>query len=338
MRIRWRSFELPSQVQLETKTATDSYGKFVVEPFEKGFGTTIGNGLRRVLLSSIEGSAVTSVRIEGVVHEFSSIQGVLEDVTHIVLAIKRLRVRMHTDAASTLRIDVAQKGEVTAAQIETDHNVEIVNKDLKICTLTDNVPFRCEITVKRGRGYVTAEENIQEDQELGTIPVDSIFSPVYRVKYSIGNTRVGKYTNYDRLILEIWTDGTVSPEMALVEASKIYRKHLNPFVQYFELKEDLAVEGGTLAPEGDETAKRKELEDLLSKSVDMLDLSVRSKNCLDSENVQTIGELVRMTEQDLLKVRNFGKTSLKEVKTKLQALGLALGYQAETQAPTGGEG
>jgi len=259
------------------------------------------------------------------VHEFSSIPGVYEDVTHIVLNIKKLRVKMHTDAPCILRIDVSRKGEVTAADIETDHNVEVVNPELLICSLTDDVRFYCEMQVKKGRGYVTAEDNVTEEQELGTIPVDSIFSPVYRVKYAIENTRVGKFTNYDRLILEIWTDGTVSPEMALVEASKIYRKHLNPFVQYFELKEDLAVEGGGLAPEGDETAKKKELDELLSKSVDILDLSVRAKNCLDSENLQSLRDLVEMTESDILKVRNFGKTSLKEVKTKLGALGLSLG-------------
>jgi DNA-directed RNA polymerase subunit alpha len=329
MRIRWRNFELPSKVRLDADTASERYGKFFVEPFERGFGTTIGNGLRRVLLSSIEGSAVTSVKIEGVVHEFSSIPGVLEDVTHIILNIKKLRVRMHTDAPSTLRIDVSRKGEVTAGDIEADHNVEIVNPDLRLCVLTDEVRFACEIEVRKGRGYVTAEDNISEDAEVGLIPVDSIFSPVYRVKYAIENTRVGKYTNYDRLVLEIWTDGTVSPEMALVEASKIYRKHLNPFVQYFELKEELAIEGGGLAPEGDETAKRRELEDLLSKPVDILDLSVRAKNCLDSENIRLMRELVVMNEPEILKVRNFGKTSLKEVKTKLSALGLSLGMPLE---------
>jgi len=329
MRIRWRNFELPSKVQLEEETATDSFGKFQVEPFERGFGTTIGNGLRRVLLSSIEGAAVTSIKIEGVVHEFSTIPGVYEDVTQIILNIKKLRVRMHTDAPCTLRIDVAEKGDVTAANIETDHNVEVVNTDLKICSLTDDVRFYGEIQVKKGRGYVTAEDNVSEDQEIGTIPVDSIFSPVYRVRYAIQNTRVGKFTNYDRLVLEIWTDGTVVPEMALVEASKIYRKHLNPFVQYFEMKEDLAVEGGVLAPEGDEHAKRREMDELLSKSVDMLDLSVRSKNCLDSENILAVGDLVRFTESELLKVRNFGKTSLKEVKSKLAALGLSLGYTGD---------
>lgn len=329
MRIRWRNFELPSQVRLERETATQQYGRFIVEPFEKGFGTTIGNGLRRVLLSSIEGTAVTWVRIDGVVHEFSTIQGVLEDVSQIVLNIKKLRVKMHTDAPTTLRIDVNQKGEVLASKIEGDHNIEIANPDLKICTLTEDVRFYCEMQVTKGRGYVTAEENVTEEQEIGTIPCDSIFSPVHRVRYAIENTRVGKSTDYDRLVLEIWTDGTVTPEMGLVEASKIYRKHLNPFVQYFEMKEDLAVEGGALAPEGDEGARRREMTDLLSKSIDMLELSVRSKNCLDSENVATLRDLVTLAEPELLKVRNFGKTSLKEVKSKLAALGLSLGMNTD---------
>ncbi len=333
MRIRWRNFELPSRVQMDESTATDTFGKFMVEPFERGFGTPIGNGLRRVLLSSIEGTAVTTVKIEGVVHEFSTIPGVLEDVTQIILNIKKLRVKMHTDAPCTLRIDVAEKGDVTGASIETDHNVDVVNTDLKLATLTDDVRFHCEIQVKKGRGYVTSDDNVTDDMEVGIIPVDSIFSPVYRVRYGIEATRVGKFTNYDRLVLEIWTDGSVSPEMALVEASKIYRKHLNPFVQYFETKEDLAVEGGVLAPEGDEGAKKREMDDLLSKSVDMLDLSVRSKNCLDSEAILTIRELVILSEQDLLKVRNFGKTSLKEVKNKLSALGLGLGMSAEDATP-----
>jgi DNA-directed RNA polymerase subunit alpha len=329
MRIRWRNFELPSQVRLERESATPHYGRFVVEPFEKGFGTTIGNGLRRVLLSSIEGTAVTWARIDGVVHEFSTIQGVLEDVSQIVLNIKKLRVKMHTDAPTTLRLDVNEKGEVLAEKIEGDNNVEIANPELKICTLTEDVRFFCEMQVRKGRGYVTAEENVQDDLEIGTIPVDSIFSPVHRVRYAIENTRVGKSTDYDRLVLEIWTDGTVSPEMGLVEASKIYRKHLNPFVQYFEMKEDLAVEGGVLAPEGDEGARRREMVDLLNKSIDMLELSVRSKNCLDSENVALMRDLVVMTEPELLKVRNFGKTSLKEVKSKLAALGLSLGMAVE---------
>lgn len=329
MRIRWRNFELPSQVCLDRETSSDTYGKFTVEPFEKGFGSTIGNGLRRVLLSSIEGTAVTWVRIDGVVHEFSTLAGVLEDVTQIMLNLKKLRIKLHTDAPTTLRIDVSKKGAVTASAIEGDHNVEVANPELHICTLTDDVRFYCEMQVKKGRGYVTAEENVTEEQEIGTIPVDSIFSPVHRVRYAIENTRVGKSTDFDRLVLEVWTDGTVTPEMALVEASKIYRKHLNPFVQYFELKEDLAVEGGALAPEGDEGAKRREMIDLLGKSTDMLELSVRSKNCLDSESISTLRELVVLTEAELLKLRNFGKTSLKEVRSKLSALGLTLGMQVD---------
>ena len=333
MRIRWRNFELPSQVKMDEETATDSYGKFSVEPFERGFGTTIGNGLRRVLLSSIEGTAVTSVKIDGVVHEYSTIPGVYEDVTRIILNMKKLRVRMHSDAPTTIRLEVDKKGDVTAGMIEADHNVEIVDPDLKLCTLTDDVRFSAEIQVRKGRGYMVAEENETEDMEVGTIPCDSIYSPVHRVKYAIENTRVGKFTNYDRLVLEIWTDATISPEMALVEASKIYRKHLNPFVQYFELKDDLAVEGGGLAPEGDESAKRRELEDLLSKSVDILDLSVRSKNCLESENILTLRELVRFAEPEILKVRNFGKTSLKEVKNKISALGLSLGMNVDDLLP-----
>jgi len=264
-----------------------------------------------------------------VVHEYSTIPGVLEDVTQIILNIKQLRIKMHTDAPTTLRIDVSKKGEVLASSIEGDHNIEVANPDLKICTLTDDVRFYCEMQVRKGRGYVTADENVSEDMEVGTIPVDSIFSPVNRVRYTIENTRVGKSTDYDRLVLEVWTDGTVGPEMALVEASKIYRKHLNPFVQYFELKDDLAVEGGVLAPEGDESAKRKEMVELLNRNVDMLELSVRSKNCLDAENITTLRDLVALTEPEILKVRNFGKTSLKEVKSKLQALGLTLGMKVD---------
>ncbi len=320
MRIRWRNFELPSQVKVDAETATDRYSRFVVEPFERGFGTTIGNGLRRVLLSSIEGTAVSWIKIEGVVHEFSSIPGVYEDVTHIVLNVKKLRIKMHTDAPCILRIDVSRKGEVTAADIETDHNVEIVNPELVICTLTDDVRFYCEMQVRKGRGYVTAEENVSEEFEIGTIPTDSIFSPVYRVKYAIENTRVGKFTNYDRLILEIWTDGTVTPEMALVEASKIYRKHLNPFVQYFELGADRVSETAAAAASVDEELIRK-----LNMPISELDLSVRASNCLETARIETVGQLVTQSDAELLKLRSFGRTSLREVKRKLQDLSLDLG-------------
>lgn len=327
MRIRWRDFELPSRVELDRDTATPTYGRFIVEPFQRGFGTTIGNGLRRVLLSSIEGCALVSVKIEGVLHEFSTIDGVYEDMTNVILNLKKLRLRIDGDERSEMTIDVKRKGEVTADDIQAPANVEIINRDLKICTLTDNIRFLCTLWARRGRGYVTAEENIEEGAELGTIPIDSLFSPVYRCRYAVEATRLGKVTNYDRLVFEIWTDGTVSPEMALVEASKIYRKHLNPFVQYFELQEETATEALTLEVPAPESQQRSELDGVLDQPLERLNLSVRAKNCLDSENILTVRELVSMTEAELLKVRNFGKTSLKEVKAKLIELGLALGMQ-----------
>ena len=221
MRIRWRDFELPSRVELDKETATSSYGRFVVEPFQRGFGTTIGNGLRRVLLSSIEGAAIISVKIEGVLHEFSTIDGVYEDMTNVILNIKKLRLRMDHAGPVEMQIDVKRKGEVTAADIEAPAGVEIVNRDLKICTLTDNIRFVAMLNAQKGRGYESLDENVSEDAELGTIAVDSLYSPVYRVRYHVEATRLGKDTNYDRLVFEIWTDGTVNPEMALVEASKI---------------------------------------------------------------------------------------------------------------------
>src|SRR3990167_6982940 len=234
MRIRWREFELPARVTVDQETLTPTYGRFVAEPFERGFGITVGNSLRRVLLSSIEGHSVTSVRIEGVQHEFSTIPGVVEDVTDIVLNVKKLLVKMHTDEPQRLRIEKSGKGIVRVADIIHDALVEIVNPDLHIATLADDGRLIMDLEVRRGRGYVTAEEHVKGDQEIGLIPVDSVFGPVVRVRYRTENTRVGHLTNYDKLILDIWTDGTVDPERALVEASKVLRKHLNPFVQYFE--------------------------------------------------------------------------------------------------------
>ncbi|MHC4600662.1 MAG: DNA-directed RNA polymerase subunit alpha, partial [Planctomycetota bacterium] len=239
MRIRWRNLEIPSRVVCEEESREERYGSFLAEPFERGFGVTVGNSLRRILLSSIEGTAVTSVKIDGAKHEFSTLSGVVEDVTEIVLNVKKLLVRLHTDQPKTLRLEIKKKGNVTAADITEEADVEVVNPDLHICTLTDSKPFAMEMNLRRGRGYVTAEENEAEEQEIGTIPVDSIFSPVLRVKFWTENTRVGKMTNYDRLHMEIWTDGTVSPEDALVEASKILRKHLNPFVQFSQLGKEL---------------------------------------------------------------------------------------------------
>ena len=329
MRIRWRNFELPNTVQLDEGTSSATYGRFAIEPFERGFGHTIGNGLRRVLLSSIEGSAITAVRIQGANHEFDSLDGVYEDVTDLILNLKQLRIQYDGSEPITCRISRSSEGPVTGADVQCPSPAVVVNQDLHICSLTMERELEIEFDVARGRGYIPAEENHDEEQALGTIPVDAIYSPVQRVRYAIENTRVGKSTDYDHLVLEIWTDSTVSPEMGLVEASKIYRKHLNPFVQYFEMKEELAVEGGVLAPEGDEGARRREMVDLLNKSIDMLELSVRSKNCLDSENVALMRDLVVMSEPELLKVCNLGKTSLKEVKSKLAALGLSLGMNVE---------
>lgn len=329
MRIRWRSFELPSKVVPDRGTLSSTYGRFVVEPFEKGFGHTIGNGLRRVLLSSIEGSAVTQIKIEGVQHEFSTVPGVLEDVTDIVLNIKQLLVRIDGDEPVTMKIDVDRKGEVTAADIKTDQHAEVVNRELVLCTLTDKVAFRAELTAARGRGYVTAEENAGEERELGVIPIDSNFSPVKRVRYKVEDTRVGKITNYDKLIMEVWTDGTVRPDLALMEAAKIYRKHLNPFVHYFQPGEDAAVSEVAVMADEEAEKEMQRMRELLSKPIEELDLSVRARNCLDAENLATVGDLVRKSEGDLLKIKNFGKTSLKEIKKKLSDLNLSLGMDTE---------
>ncbi len=329
MRVRWKDFELPTRVSLEEKSASPTYGSFTIEPFERGFGTTIGNALRRVLYSSIEGTSVTSIKIKGVAHEFTAINGIVEDVTDIVLNLKQLVVRIDGEGAKTLRIEASKKGAVKAGQMLPEAGVEVVSGDLHICTLAEDVNFSAEVLVSKGRRYVPSEERTGEGQEIGVIPVDSSFSPVKRVRYRVENTRVGKLTNYERLILEIWTNGTISPEEALTEASRILRKHLNPFVQYFELGRELQINE---KKEEEMRRREREKEDLrqkLSMSISELDLSVRSANCLQGEHIDTIGELVGRSEPELLKVRNFGKTSLREVKKKLSELGLTLGLDLE---------
>src|SRR5262245_26265304 len=309
MRIRWRNLELPTKVVADPATRTDTYAKFVAEPFERGYGVTVGNGLRRVLLSSIEGTAVTSMKIQGVKHEFSSLEGVKEDVTDVVLAVKRLRVRFHQDDPKVLTIEKRGPGVVTGADVQCGPDCEVVNRDLVTCTLTTDRKFEAELDVRKGRGYVTQEENAREETEIGVIPLDAVFSPVQRVRYRTENTRVGKMTNYDRLILELWTDGTITPEMALVEAGKVYRKHLNPFVQFFDVGRGLssgisspaapprAAAAPAAAPAaasgGDEASKR------LAMPISSLDLSVRASNCLESEGITTVGDLVSKTEEDL---------------------------------------
>ncbi|HET6575260.1 MAG TPA: DNA-directed RNA polymerase subunit alpha [Fimbriiglobus sp.] len=327
MRIRWRGLELPSRVASDRSTLTDTYGKFHAEPFERGFGMTVGNSLRRILLSSLEGSAVTRVIIQGVQHEVSTIPGVVEDITDIILNIKSLVVKNTSDQPKTIRIDKHGAGEVRAADIQHDETVQIINPEHHIATMTADVPFVLEMTVESGRGYRTAEENAGKEREIGVIPVDSSFSPVVRVKYDIEETRVGQRTNYDRLVMEIWTNGTVNPQMALVEAAKILRKHLNPFIQYAEpgpeVPLDEPIEIGAAAGGGVDL----ELERKLNMSLAELELSVRATNCLESEGITTVRDLVIRSDDELLEVRNFGETTLKEVKGKLQERGLHLGMK-----------
>lgn len=333
MRIRWRGLELPSRVVRDEKVSTDTYGKFTAEPFERGFGTTVGNSLRRILLSSLEGAAVTHIRLKGAEHEFSSLAGVIEDATDIILNIKSLIVKLEGDEPRDIHLRGNKAGPLTAGMIETDPNVTVVNKDLVIATLTEDVEFDLTMTVNKGRGYVTAAENIDDEggeQEVGVIAVDSIYSPVTRVRYATEDARVGQKTDYDRLVLEIWTNATVTPEMAMVEASKILRKHLNPFVQYFELGAETATEEALDAiREANQTTYDPELQQKLDMTVQEMDLSVRANNCLESAKIQTVRELVKKTEADLLKVRSFGKTSLREVKRKLADMGLSLGLDLD---------
>ena len=328
MRITWRGIELPTRLERDVEISNDSYGRFIVEPFERGFGTTIGNSLRRVLLSSLEGSAVTSIKISGIDHEFTSMAGVLEDVAEIILNVKRLVIRMEGDEPKTIRVKANVAGEVKAGSIECDSSIEIINKDLVLATLTENVNFEMELFVEKGRGYSPAKDRIIEsdryDQEIGRIEVDALYSPVIRVRYKTEDTRVGQRTNYDKLIMEIWTNGTLTPEMSLVEASKILRKHINPFVQYFEAGTEV-VDQEIVVEEEVESLVDEELAAKLSMPIRDLELSVRANNCLESIRVTTVGEMVRMTEAELLKVRSFGKTSLREIKRKLSELGLSLG-------------
>lgn len=328
MRIRWRNLELPSRVVCEEQNAT--WGRFVVEPFERGFGTTVGVALRRILLSSLEGTAVTSLRIKDVDHEFMALTGVYEDVTDIVLNIKQLLVQMETEGTATLKLQKKGKGPVLAGDITTDQNTRIVNPELHICTLvTDKASIEIDMTVRRGRGFVTADENADENRDIGTIYTDSKFSPVQRVRFNTENTRVGKMTNYDKLILEIWTNGTVRPDMALVEAAKILRKHLNPFVQYFELGQEVGSEVRSDAMAATADASRTRIKQLLASPIAELDLSRRSVSAIEGEKIKTVGDLVRKSEQDMLKLKNMGKTSIKEIQKKLSDRGLALGMDVD---------
>lgn len=325
MRINWRGLELPTKLVCDRDTLTDTYGKFFAEPFEPGFAVTVGNSLRRILLSSLEGSAVTRVKIQGVQHEVSTIPGVVEDVTDIILNVKSLVVKNTSENPRTIKIDLHQKGVVKAASIITDEAVQIINPEHILATLSDDVPFVMEMTVENGRGYRTADENAGKEREIGVIPVDSSFSPVVRVRYDYEETRVGHRTNYEKLMMEIWTNGTVNPQMSLVEAAKILRKHLNPFISYAEPGPELAVEERPEAAAG--PALDQEMERKLNMSLAELELSVRATNCLESEGITTVRDLVIRGDEELLEVRNFGETTLKEVKQKLTERGLTLGMK-----------
>jgi len=326
MRIRWRGLELPTRVVRDDDVSNSEYGRFTIEPFERGFGTTIGNSLRRILLSSLEGSAVTHARIAGADHEFCSLPGVLQDVTDIILNIKSLVVSVDSDTPKRMRVERKEKGEIRAGDFECEAGVEVYNSDQLIATLTDDTPFSAELVATRGRGYVPATEQIDENTEIGVIPVDALFSPVTRVRYRTEDTRVGQKVNYDRLVMEVWTKGIVLPEDALVEAAKILRKHLNPFVQYYELGESVAA--SEAQPPAPPPPVDQELRAKLERPIASLDLSVRASNCLEAAKLVTVGDLVQLDENQLMQLRSFGKTSLMEVKRKLTELGLSLGMHS----------
>lgn len=332
MRIRWRDFEIPSSVVCEASSRTSNYAKFIIEPFERGFGVTIGNSLRRILLSSLEGAAVVNARIEGVQHEFSTLPGVYEDVTDIILNLKNLLLVLYDGEAAELKIRANKKGEVRAADIQHGPEIEIISPDLLIATLTEDVKLNIDLTVRKGRGYLTADENSKGDNEIGVIWMDSAFSPVARVRFKTEDTRVGQLTNYDRLVLEIWTNGTVAPESSLVEAAKILRRHLNPFLHYSELGSAVQAEGGDLGDDGLILANSDETRRKLEMPVSSLDLSGRALSCLEGEGIRLVGDLVRRGEAELLRVRNCGKMTLLEIKTKLRGIGLGLGMTMQEAA------
>jgi len=322
-------FELPNRVIKDEDTETDTYAQFNAEPFERGFGHTIGNSLRRVLLSSLEGAAITSVRIAGVQHEFSSLAGVVEDVTDIILNLKKIKFKHHDKEPRVLKLQVEKEGIVTAGDIQGDNIYEVVNKDQIICTLDRKTKFDCEFEIKVGRGFNTGDENKRPDMPIGIIAIDSIFSPVTRVKYSVGQTRVGQMTDYDKLVIDVWTDGRVSPPDAILQASAILRHHLDAFVNY----DDDAVEFESAQPEQSE--ENAALKKLLNMSVNEIELSVRAANCLNNANITSVGQLAMKTEAEMLKYRNFGKKSLNEIKDKLVELGLGLGMSFDPSLLTG---
>ena len=314
---------MPKSLVKDEATATETYAKFIAEPFEAGYGHTVGNSLRRVLLSSLEGAAITSARITGAQHEFASLPGVVEDVTDIVLNLKRIKFKAVDHEPRTVTINVNRDGPVTAGDIQTVTGVDVLNTDQLICTLDRKQKFEAEFDIRVGRGFFTGDENKRPDMPIGVIPIDSIFSPVTRVKYAVENTRVGQRTDYDKLILEVWTDGRITPDEALLQASSILRHHLDVFVNY----DDSQIEFDETTEETSQENTR--LKKLLNMSVNEIELSVRAANCLNNANITTVGQLAMKTEAEMLKYRNFGKKSLNEIKEKLQQLGLSLGTKFE---------
>ena len=316
---------MPKRLTKEDSTATETYAKFVAEPFETGYGHTIGNSLRRVLLSSLEGAAISSLKIDGAMHEFTTIEGVVEDVTDIVLNLKKILFKAHSREPQLLLLSVNKEGEVTAADIQVNQNVELVNPKQLICTLDKKKNFEMELEVKIGRGFLPGDENKKPDQPIGVIAIDSLFSPVTRVRYAVESARVGQRTDYDRLVLEIWTDGRISPDDALTQASAVLQHHLDVFVGY----DKDAVEFEEVESKQDDDKSR--MKKLLNMSVNEIELSVRAANCLNNANITTVGQLAMKTEAEMLKYRNFGKKSLNEIKEKLAALGLGLGMNIEAE-------
>lgn len=323
MPIRLGRFEIPNRLAKDEASATPIYAKFIAEPFEAGYGHTLGNSLRRVLLSSLEGAAITSVKIEGAMHEFATIPGVVQDVTEIVLNLKKILFKLPSRDSKLLLLDVNKEGDVTAGDIKLDAGVEVLNPDQLICTLDKKQKLQMEFAVKVGRGYASAEDNKPQEQIIGVVPIDSLFSPVRKVKYAVENTRVGQRTDYDKLVLEIWTDGRLNPDEALLHSSAILRHHLDIFVnfdkepvEFEEVKQEVSQENSALKK-------------LLAMSVNEIELSVRAANCLNNANITTVGQLAMKSEAEMLKYRNFGKKSLNEIKDKLQQLGLSLGMKFE---------
>jgi DNA-directed RNA polymerase subunit alpha len=317
----WSDFQKPKKLDYDPETLTPNYGRFIAQPFERGFGTTIGNALRRVLLSSIEGAAITAVRVEGVLHEFSSLQGVVEDMTDVVLNLKQVPFKLHGEGPKTMYLEKKGPGVVTAADFDQDADIEILDPTAHIATLSKEGTLKLEARLRRGRGYQVADRNADTDLPLGYIPIDSIHSPVRRVNYHVEGARVGQMTDYDKLVLEVWTDGRITPDDALKQSASILKHHLDVFDRVSQENYEFESQAAEVSEE------QNKLRKLLNMSVNEIELSVRAANCLNNANITTVGELAMKTEQEMLKYRNFGKKSLNEIKEKLEALGLSLGMK-----------